>query len=111
VSLTLNGFWVGYLLAIICARFRDVPQIVSSIMQLVFFITPIMYLPEQLGQRGIGVLKWNPFAIILEVVRNPLLGEAPSRWALVSSFAMAAIGFSLLVPIVGRYATRVIYWL
>jgi ABC-type polysaccharide/polyol phosphate export permease len=109
--LTLNGFWVGYLLAIICARFRDVPQIISSVMQVVFFITPIMYLPEQLGQRGIGVLRWNPFAIILEVVRNPILGEAPSRFALVSSSAMAAIGLLLIIPLAGRYATRVIYWL
>ena len=62
VLLVVNAFWVAYLLSIICARYRDVPQIVCSIMQVVFFITPVMYLPAQLAQRGVSVLKWNPFA-------------------------------------------------
>jgi ABC-type polysaccharide/polyol phosphate export permease len=34
----VNGLWFGFFLAIVCARFRDVPQIVTSIMQVVFFI-------------------------------------------------------------------------
>lgn len=107
----VNGFWIGYFLAIVCARFRDVPQIVTSVMQVVFFVTPVMYLPQQLAHRGISVLKWNPFANLLEVVRDPVLGTVPSAWALASCAVMAAIGMTLLVPFVGRYAARAIYWL
>ena len=44
-----NGFWFGFFLAIVCARFRDVPQIMTSIMQVVFFITPVMFTPAQLS--------------------------------------------------------------
>ena len=81
--LIVNAFWIGYFLSIICARFRDVPQIVTSVMQVVFFITPVMYLPAQLAQRGITMVKWNPFANLLEVVRDPILGmrfQASGRW-------------------------------
>ena len=56
--------------SILCARFRDVPQIVSSIMQVVLLlVTPVMYLPKQLAHRSVNFLKWNPFANLLEVVR------------------------------------------
>jgi ABC-type polysaccharide/polyol phosphate export permease len=111
VLLVVNAFWIGYLLSIICARFRDVPQIVSSIMQVVFFVTPIMYLPAQLAQRGVTLLKWNPFANLLEIVRDPILGTVPSQWALVSCALMAVAGLAVVVPFAGHYASRVIYWL
>ena len=106
-----NGFWFGFFLAIVCARFRDVPQIVISIMQVVFFITPVMYTPAQLSQRGISLLQWNPFASLLEVLTAPVLGMRPSDFALVSCVVMTAVGFLMLVPFVGRYAPRAVYWL
>ncbi len=106
-----NGFWFGFFLAIVCARFRDVPQIVFSIMQVVFFVTPVMFLPEQLARRGISVLKWNPFANLLEVVANPMLGMPPGEWALTSCLAMAVVGFVIVVPFACRFAPRAVYWL
>ncbi len=109
--LIVNVFWIGYFLSILCARFRDVPQIVGSIMQVVFFVTPIMYLPEQLVHRGVTLLRYNPFANLLEVVRSPILGEAPSTWALGMCAAMAVVELGVVVPFAGRYAARVIYWL
>ncbi len=109
--LILNVFWIGYFLAIVCARFRDVPQIVASFMQVIFFVTPVMYLPQQLAQRGVSVVKWNPFANLLEIVRDPVLGMVPSRWALASCAIMAVVGLAVLVPFVGRFAPRAIYWL
>ena len=33
----LNCFWIAYFIAIVCARYRDVPQIVASVMQIMFF--------------------------------------------------------------------------
>lgn len=109
--LVVNAFWIGYFLSILCARFRDVPQIVSSIVQVVFFITPVMYLPAQLAQRGVTFLKLNPFASLLEIVRDPVLGMVPSHWALASCATMAVVGLVVVVPFAGHYAPRVVYWL
>ncbi len=106
-----NGFWIGFFLAIVCARFRDIPQIVTSIMQIVFFVTPIMFKPEQLASRGISMLKWNPFASLLEVVCDPILGMQPSNWALASCLVMAVAGLLFIVPFAGRFAPRAVYWL
>lgn len=106
-----NTFWIGYILSIICARFRDIPQIVTSIMQVVFFITPVMFLPAQLEQRGVLVLWLNPFATLLEIVRDPILGAPPSQSALIIAAVMAVAGMMIVVPFAGRYAPRVVYWL
>lgn len=96
--------------AILCTRFRDMPQIVANVMQVLFFVTPIMWRPESLvGVRWVA--EFNPLAHLVDIVRLPLLGIVPAAtswlWAggllLVSSLA----GMWLL----GRYGHRVAYWL
>jgi ABC-type polysaccharide/polyol phosphate export permease len=70
-----------------------------------------MFQPEQLSQRGISVLRWSPFASLLEVLSAPILGSRPSDLALIMCATMAAVGFLLLLPFAGRYAPRAVYWL
>ena len=71
-------FSIGLCLAIICARYRDVPHIVASIVQVVMFITPIMFLKDML-QKRIYIANVNPFYHMIEAIRAPLLGaEAPN---------------------------------
>jgi lipopolysaccharide transport system permease protein len=85
-----DGIAACFLLGSICARFRDVPPIVGSIMQIAFYITPIVWKPAQLGAHG-WWLPLNPFYTLLEVVRAPLLGSFPgvTVWG-------AALGYSIL---------------
>ena len=69
-------FSIGLCLAIICARYRDVPHIVASIVQVVMFITPIMFLKDML-QKRIYIANVNPFYHMIEAIRAPLLGQNP----------------------------------
>lgn len=69
-------FMTGLSLAIICARYRDVPHIVASIVQLVIFVTPIVF-PKDMLQRKTIVADINPFYHMVEAIRAPLLGNAP----------------------------------
>jgi len=103
------GFWVGIIIGGLSARFRDVPPIVSSVMQVAFFLTPVFWTPESLKGREAFVYL-NPFYYLLDVIRLPLLGEAPplSMWLVV-------IGFACLAGVVGlfffaRYRARIAYW-
>ena len=68
------------LLGAFCARFRDILPIVGSIMQIAFFITPVIWKPEQLGP-AIIYLPLNPFFDMLEILRAPLLGDSATRLA------------------------------
>ena len=76
VLVVLLLFSVGICLALICARYRDVPHIVASIVQVVMFITPIMFLKDMLQNR-IYIANFNPFYHMIEVIRAPLLGQTP----------------------------------
>jgi lipopolysaccharide transport system permease protein len=98
------------LLGSFCARFRDIPPIVGSIMQIAFFITPVVWKPDQLGERG-WWLKYNPFDSLLEVVRAPLLGHVPDAtvWllAILYSLCLCAAAWLLFARVRGRLA----YWM
>ncbi|MET0181615.1 MAG: ABC transporter permease [Caulobacterales bacterium] len=105
----LLGAWliiaIGYcavlILGPVCARFRDVQQLVMSAMQLVFFLTPIFWMPEHAGPRSVFV-EANPFYHLIELVRAPMLGAPAdlrhwifSFWILGAAFVMALVSVSL----------------
>jgi lipopolysaccharide transport system permease protein len=104
-----NGFLLGISLGLVCARFRDVPPIIGSLVQLTFFLTPVMFPVRSLGQHE-WVAKLNPFFHFLQIVRAPLLGQdAPLQswgFALVATTVSALATTALFV----RYRSRIAYW-
>lgn len=105
-----NLAWIGYLLAIISARFRDIPQIVASIVQVAFFISPIVFKPSQL-RIDHPVLILNPFASMLEVMREPLMGNLPTATSYLILLGMLVAGWLSTLAFAGKYSHRVVYWL
>lgn len=105
----LNGVWIGLLLGLVCARYRDIPPIVSSIVQLAFFLTPVLWRKEMLGKQQ-WAADFNPLYHMIEVVRAPLLGEvvAGRSWLVVAGITIA--GFAIALPFFARYRARIAYW-
>jgi ABC-type polysaccharide/polyol phosphate export permease len=103
--------WVGYVLAMACVRYRDLIQVVSSWMMLLFFLTPIMWKPDFLPQEYHFLIDYNPLAQFLEILRNPFLGRPATNFAWISSAVIAIGGAVLALPVIGRYQRRVIYWM
>ena len=103
------GIWTGLILAPLCARFRDVPPIISSIMQIAFFMTPIFWTPGSLPNRE-HFIYLNPFYYLVEVVRMPLLGESPplSIWLTVVVFNCVAA--TIAIVFFARCRARIAYW-
>jgi len=109
VILILNATWMATLSGLLSARFRDFPQIVSAIMQVAFYITPIMYKPEALTKFSF-IVNLNPLAYLINVVRQPLLGEVPTLRTWVVTIALAAIGWTIALTMTNRYHKRISYW-
>lgn len=111
VLLAITCFWSAFVTAILCARFRDVSQIVISILQVAMYITPVVWKPEQLPGASRLLFYLNPFSVGVTVFRDPLLGRTVplEMWAL--AFALAFAGLLLSLPFIGRYRRRLIYWL
>ncbi|HQT80141.1 MAG TPA: ABC transporter permease [Rhodopila sp.] len=93
------------LLGAFCARFRDIQPIVNSIMQIAFFMTPVIWKPEQLGP-GLNRLPLNPFYDLLEIVRGPILGTGVTveTWVgtIIYSTALCAVSWAFFVKARGR---------
>lgn len=87
------GYFIGLALGPLCARFRDIPLAVASVMQVIFFMTPIIWMPSAMSHRPMFI-HGNPFYHLLELVRAPLLGEAATalNWQVSAWFcAFAAV--------------------
>jgi len=108
--LLINGTWVALVLATICARFRDVPLIVASFMQLLFFVTPIIWQPSLLPGRQELVL-WNPLHHFIDIIRAPILGTRPGLTSWLVVCAITVIGWGACFLLFRRYRRRVAYWL
>lgn len=110
--LVANLTWIALTLAIICTRYRDMPQIVGSILQILFYLTPIMWMPNLLPKRaGLYLLDLNPAYHLLEIVRAPLLGQLPTLMNWEVSLGFALVGWGLAIAVYGRYKQRIAYWL
>ncbi len=106
----LDGFAACLTLGAVCARFRDIPPIIGSIMQIAFYITPIIWRPEQLKGR-VAWLPFNPFDALLEVVRQPLLGGTIPAGMWLSAL-LFSLGFCALTGVLfARVRSRLAYWM
>lgn len=105
----LNAFGVGLILAILCARFRDIQQIVGSLVQVLFFLTPVMWQVSMLGSNE-KYADWNIAYHFIQVVRAPLLGEtiAPLSWMVTCGTCVVVIPLSFYL--FARFRRRISYW-
>ena len=76
--LAINGAWCTIFFGMLSARYRDVPPIVSSFVNVVFFVTPIMWPPSALGNWArLGITESAISQGSMSCVRRSLV----SRWA------------------------------
>lgn len=85
------------------ARFRDASHIASVILQVMFFVTPIVWPAEILRKRGVNwIMDFNPFYHLLEVVRRPLTMSEP---AAVYNYVIVSL-LLIMLWIVAWFCTR-----
>lgn len=104
----INSVWVMAVLGVIGARLRDLSFTIEAAVPLAFFLTPVLWRPEDLGASS-AILRFNPFAYALETVRDPLLGEIPSLLSYAVMIGAAVLGCALTVWAF-RYRHRLAFW-
>jgi lipopolysaccharide transport system permease protein len=107
----LNALTFGMVLAIFGTRYRDITQLITSLVQVIFFLTPIMWSAAVLPERYHYAVNWNPVAQFIEMVRNPLLGILPSVHAIVMTLLITVFSLVFGFYIFAKYRARIAYWL
>jgi len=85
---------LGLLLAAINVKYRDVRYVLPFFIQIMLFITPVIY-PISILQNYSWLMAINPMTGIINAARNAFLGTAPVDWLLL--LISAAIGLFLFV--------------
>jgi ABC-2 type transport system permease protein/lipopolysaccharide transport system permease protein len=109
ILITITGIWVSVLLGMISARFRDVPPIVASVVQVVFFMTPIMWPIEALGPNARWA-QFNPLFAAVDVLRGPLLGQPTARYSWTILATMTVLGCAAAFAFFARFRSRIAFW-
>lgn len=108
--LMLNQFWVAVVVGVLSTRFRDLQPLITTIMQVSVFATPIMWPASALGD-SFWIAQVNPFYHMVELVRAPLLGGQPTLLNWVAVGAMCLVGYGFAIIALRRANQRLVYWL
>jgi lipopolysaccharide transport system permease protein len=111
IYIYINAVIFGLIFAMIGARFRDIAQIIKSLMQVIFFVTPIMWSPSILPEKDLIFAQLNPVYSFIELVRAPLLGKTPSLLNVGMTACITLVGILICSRLFIRYRARIIYWL
>jgi ABC-type polysaccharide/polyol phosphate export permease len=106
----LNQCWLGICLAVLSTRYRDIPPIVATVLQITVFATPIMWPVSALGEKHF-IADINPFYHLIEIVRGPLSGELPPSLSWKVAITADVLGFILATWMLQRARRTIVYWL
>jgi lipopolysaccharide transport system permease protein len=97
------------IVSMVCVRYRDVPPVIASLLQLLFFVSPIIWIPSQI-HGGELVVELNPIAYLLAITRDPVMGNAPSLMNWVGAIGFVAVVTAAMIYLYTRYRSRVVFW-
>jgi lipopolysaccharide transport system permease protein len=108
----ISSFCISYIMSLVCLRYRDLFYLIQSLIQLVFFFTPILWMPDQLGEKGMMfVVNPNVIYHYIEIIRAPFMGYSPSMLNYIVTFMFMLILLLLSNFLYKKYNSRIPYWI
>ena len=110
ILIQLNLTLLSIVMTIFCTRYQDMTQVVNVATQIIFFFTPILWQVETLKNRTY-LAEMNPVYHWIEMVRAPLFGHLPTINDYLWTGASLVVLSILAAYYLGRYRSRIAYWL
>ncbi|MDE3060402.1 MAG: ABC transporter permease [Pseudomonadota bacterium] len=96
---------------IACTRYHDLGQLSNNLLQIIFFLTPIMWPPKNLaGDKAHLLVDLNPMYHFVNIIRAPMLGETPSAYSYAFTLSICAILLLLSMRVFQRFKHRIVFW-
>ena len=104
-----NLLWIAFLFGMMGARFRDLEPLISTFMPLMFFLSPVIYRPDQLGFKS--ALVWaNPFSYLIAIIRDPIQGIVPEIFVYQGATLMLLVGWVFTFVLLQKKYQRIAFW-
>lgn len=90
------AYAMGFILGVFSVFMRDIKEIVSLLLQLLFWMTPIVYVVTIIPERYQFVFEYNPFFWLVSSVRDLVISQnVPSLIPLIAIFVLSIALFLL----------------
>lgn len=107
----LAGVSVSMIFGILCLRFRDFTQIIISLTQLSFFMTPILWNVNILDEDIRWLVEYNPFYHFIEIIRSPFLDQGLNYSSITISTMVTLLLFIFSFLLLKKFHKKLNYWL
>lgn len=110
ILMFVAGWGIVMTFGLLGSRFRDVAPAVSTATSFLFLVTPIFWRREDLASK-VWIVDFNPFYHAVNLIRRPLMGEAPDpvNWYVCGGIAAVMVTIGVLGFL--RYRRQLVYWL
>jgi ABC-type polysaccharide/polyol phosphate export permease len=105
------GLCYGSIFAIIGTRYRDIKQLINSVMQVIFMLTPIVWQPSMLPPKYLFLATANPLNQIINLVRAPLTGHIPSLNTFLICCSLLGLGLVIHLLLLSRSRQHIPFWI
>ncbi len=111
--LLVLGWSLALLMGVINVMFQDTQHLIEVGIQILFYITPIMYPAEMLRSRNLAwLVQLNPVANCMELIRRPILeGQFPPPAALLTAAVTALLAATIAALTLKLVERRIIFYL
>ena len=96
LALTIFSLGFSLFFATVNVYYRDISHIVQIVLNLWFYVTPIIYKIDSFPPKYRWIFRFNPIIYVLNDFRMFVYwGQIPTRWSIFGSFLCAGIAFAI----------------
>jgi ABC-type polysaccharide/polyol phosphate export permease len=106
----LNAIWISATLGLICTRHRDLNHLLTTIMSITYFLTPVLWVPPDEGRLA-DVAMYNPITHYIVLIREPLLENTIPTESWLIAIGLTFTGIISTWTLYSFFKHRMIYWL
>jgi len=104
-----NLLWISMVIGMLGARFRDIDPLISAVMPMLFFLSPVIFRPDHLSVPS-NILWGNPLTYLITVLRDPLQGITPDWFVYEVVFGMLILGWAFALWLLDHRHHRIAFW-
>lgn len=109
---TLLIFGLGMILSVLNLFYRDIQYLVTLMLTLLFYLTPVLYQTESFPEKFRWIFKFNPMSVFINAYRQILLAHDVPKWGslgigVVISLVIFVIAYRFFKKAEGTFADMV----
>lgn len=102
----MTAYGLGTLIASLNVKYRDLRYALPFFIQLLLFLTPVIYPVTLIGEKYRWLMALNPMTGIIDAARAGILGNRPIDWSLLITAALISTSLLLIGVFIFRRTER-----